>query len=348
MSSERNDSSLFNMEASKMKKLILLALVVILLPSMANAYDLKQGDPAFYFGMYGGQIPVIRGETWCDYIYLGNFNVLSGTYQSICSDGLDTFAVVTSDVLDWPIDNLFAAFEQGVEGEDAESKCYIIDRPGGGSWYFVTEVCISVPCDALLDDVNTLTLQAAYCDDQMVAQPDSGDCEDPNYRSGGTVAVYSLMSQDFIVVESPPALFILQDTLYLVEQGQTAAYIPFSICNGDPCAPATDYDYSITSLGNVGTALDMTGLLTGVAGGDCGDVYGILNAGAGVICTYDTLTIIAWDAETGTVYDTCVQAVHVIEPIPVPLFTAPVVTILVLAMILAAAVIMKRHAISKA
>jgi hypothetical protein len=60
------------------------------------------------------------------------------------------------------------------------------------------------------------------------------------------------------------------------------------------------------------------------------------------------LTIIAWDAATGTVYDTCVQVVHVVEPVPVPLFTTPVVTILVLAMILAAAVIMKRTAISKA
>ncbi|MCU0639576.1 MAG: hypothetical protein MUF59_06885, partial [Candidatus Krumholzibacteria bacterium] len=95
-------------------------------------------------------------------------------------------------------------------------------------------------------------------------------------------------------------------------------------------------------------ALNTTGTVTGVLGGLCADVYGIVDAGDANVCDYDTLTIIAWDAATGTVYDTCVQVVHVVEPVPVPLFTTPVVTILVLAMILAAAVIMKRTAISKA
>jgi hypothetical protein len=342
MNSERNDSSQFNMEASKMKKLVLLALVVILLPSMASAYDLKDADPGFYFNFDGGTIELVKGESWCFAAYAMNY----GWASTLCPEPLDTLAVVSSELLGWPTTNEFLGFEQGVEGEDAESKCYIINDDGVQSWYFVTEVCISVPCDANVDDVNTLTLQMAYCDDQMVAQPDSGDCEDPNIHAG--VPRYSLISQDFLVVESPPALYILQDTLYYVEQGQTAAYIPFAICNGDACAPATDYNYLITSLGNVGPALNQTGTITGVLGGDCGYVYGIVDGGTAVVCTYDELTIIAWDAATGTVYDTCVQQIHVIEPVPVPLFTAPVVTILVLAMILAAAVIMKRHAISKA
>jgi hypothetical protein len=38
----------------------------------------------------------------------------------------------------------------------------------------------------------------------------------------------------------------------------------------------------------------------------------------------------------------------VIEPIPVPLFTTPVVTVLVLAMILAAAVFLRRRAAGRA
>jgi hypothetical protein len=331
------------MEASKMKKLVLLALVVILLPSMASAYDLKDADPGFYFNFDGGTIELVKGESWCFTAYAMNY----GWSSTLCPAALDTFAVVSSELLGWPTTNEFLGFEQGVEGEDAEAKCYIINDDGVGSWYFVTEVCFSVPCDALVGDLNTLTLQMAYCDDQMVAQPDSGDCEDPNYHA--SVPRYGLISQDFEVVASPPALYILQDTLYYVEQGQTSAYIPFAICNGDACAPATDYDYLITSPGKVNLpALNQTGTVTGITGGTCGDVYGIVDGGTAVICTYDTLTIIAWDAATGTVYDTCVQAIHVIEPIPVPLFTAPVVTILVLAMILAAAVIMKRHAISKA
>jgi hypothetical protein len=324
-----------------MKKLVLLALVVMLLPSMASAYDLKDSDPAFYFDFDGGTINVIRGETWCFLAYAMNYGWASAT----CPAPLDTFAVVSSELQGWPTTNTFLGFEQGVEGEDAESKCYIINDDGVQSWYFVTEVCMTVPCEALLNDTNTLTLQMAYCDDQMVAQPDSGDCENPNFQSD--IPRYSLISQDFIVVESPPALYILQDSLYYVEQGQTSAYIPFAICNGDPCAPATTYNYLITSLGDVGPALNQSGSLPGIVGGTCGDVYGIVDAGAADVCTFDELTIIAWD-ESGSVYDTCVQLIHVVEPVPVPLFTAPVVTILVLAMILAAAVIMKRHAVSKA
>lgn len=326
-----------------MKKLVILALVVMLLPAVAQGYDLKQGDSAFayQFASVGDTVEVIRGETWCDYLYVMDFGWISGT----CTSELDTFAVVTGELEGWPIDHTFAAFEQGTEGEDAESKCYILDGYTG-SWYFVTEACISVPCTAQVGDYNMLSAQIAYCDEFMVAQPDSGDCEDPNVWND--TPRYYQTYQEFVVVESPPALYVLQDTLYYVQAGVTQAYIPFAICNGDPCAPATDYDYLITSLGTVGGAISQTGTLVGVAGGTCDDVYGVINAGLAEVCTYDTLTIIAWDAATGTVYDTCVQAIHIIEPIPVPLFTAPVVTILVLAMILAAAVIMKRHAVSKA
>jgi len=325
-----------------MKKLILLALVVMLLPAMAQGYDLKQGDPAFYFDFDGGTIELIRGETWCFSAYAMNY----GWASTLCPGTYDTFAVVSGELLGWPLTNEFAAFEQGTVGEDAEGTCYIINDDGVDPWYFVTDVCLTVPCEAAIDDVNTLTLQMAYCDDQMVAQPDSGDCENPNIHA--EVDRWSLISQDFVVVESPPALYILQDSLYYVEQGQTSAYIPFAICNGDPCAPATTYNYVITSLGATGLpAINQPGSLPGVVGGECGNVYGIVDAGEGIVCTFDELTIIAWD-ESGSVYDTCVQLIHVVEPVPVPLFTAPVVTILVLAMILAAAVIMKRHAVSKA
>ena len=55
--------------------------------------------------------------------------------------------------------------------------------------------------------------------------------------------------------------------------------------------------------------------------------------------------IIAWAGDT---YDTCVQLIHIVDPVPVPLFSAPVVTILVLAMLLTAAVLMRRRAANKA
>lgn len=325
-----------------MKKLIILALVVMLLPAAANAYDLKDGTPSFIFNFPGGVVEVVRGQTWCEEMYAANFAYKS---YAVCTAALDTFAVVTSDIEGWAITNTYLAYEpMGVEGEDAEGMCYIVDDNGTDPWYFVVELCISVPCSASVDDVNTFYAQMAYCDVTMTAQPDSGDCGDADY-SGVPNSPYQ--EQDFLVVESPPALYILQDSLYYVEQGQTAAYIPFSICNGDACAPATIYDYAIVSLGNVGPVVDITGTTPGILGGECGDVYGVVDAGTADVCTFDELTIIAWD-QAGTVYDTCVQLIHVVEPVPVPLFTAPVVTILVLAMILAAAVIMKRHAVSKA
>jgi hypothetical protein len=46
--------------------------------------------------------------------------------------------------------------------------------------------------------------------------------------------------------------------------------------------------------------------------------------------------------------DTCVQVIHVVEPSSVPLFTVPVVTILVLALILAVAIFMRRRAVNRA
>jgi len=240
---------------------------------------------------------------------------------------LDTFCVTADDALGWPVTN-------------SAPGCHILDD-NVGVWYYEVDVCITVPCEATVGQTNTLTVQMAYCDVNGVCAPDCGDCEDPNVRSG-PVNCYSTIAQDFEVVASPPSLFVLQDTLYYVEQGQTAAYIPFSVCNGDACAPPTDYGYLITSLGNVGSALSQTGAASGVAGGTCQDVFGIVDAGGAAVCTWDTLTIIVWDAATGTVYDTCVQAIHVVEPVPVPLFSPYGVALVVLAMIGAAAVVMRR------
>ena len=316
-----------------MKKLVILALVAILLPSIAQAqaYPIKQGDPAIYFDFLdaGTVVEVVEGESYCD----GNYFTSWGS--ATCPDPIDTFACVQYDLLGWTITH------------SQEGVCHILD--GNGVWYWYAEYCITVPCDgsAIPGQLNTWSVQMAYCDVNMVAQPDSGDCEDPNYRSSGTIPIYSTITQDFEVVEPAPALVIFQDTLYLIEEGLAAAYVPFSICNGDLCAGTGDYDYVITSKGHVGAAINQTGTATAVEPGNCEDIFAVIDAGAAVACTYDTLTILGWDVATGLVYDTCVLPIHVVEPVPVPLFTAPVVTILVLAMILAAAVIMKRHAVSK-
>ncbi|MBU8923262.1 MAG: hypothetical protein KOO63_15710 [Bacteroidales bacterium] len=309
-----------------MKKLVLLAVALMLIPgALFSAEIIRDGDPAFFVG-FSPTAQVIKGETWCEDIANTNFGFVS----TLCPLE-DTFCIHYYDLLGWAI---AADFPEG--------ECFIV---GSGSYYW-NQACITVPCDAVVGSFNTFCAYMAFCDVEEVCQPDSADCENPNVYSGGDY--WSTTCVELEVVESPPALYILQDTLYYVEQGAVAAYIPFSICNGDPCAPATIYGYNIVSKGLVGGAIDVLDVTAGIVGGYCEEVYGIIDAGISDVCDYDTLTIIAWDDATGTVYDTCVQVIHVVEPVPVPLFTTPVVTILVLAMILAAAVIMKRTAISKA
>jgi hypothetical protein len=210
------------------------------------------------------------------------------------------------------------------------------------------DVCVTAPCDANICDYDTIVAIMAYCDTNIVCAPDCGDCEDPNMYGDPPAPYYSVDTLILHIVQSPPALYVLQDSIGYVDQGQTAAYIPFEICNGDPCADPTDYTYVIDSKGHIGGGFPQGGSVSAVPGGECADVYAEMNAGVADVCDYDTLTIIAWDTATGTVYDTCVQLIHVVEPEAVPLFTRPVVTILVLAMILAAAVIMRRRALSKA
>jgi hypothetical protein len=313
------------MEAFTMKKLAIL-LAILLLPASAFATATAEGDPGFFVFFPSGTQYVIAGELWEYEVGPANF-----AFTGECVGGTtDTFCVLVTDLSGWTL-----------TGDPAFGTAEILD-PGYLWWQMIY---VEVPCEVTVGETNTVTAGMRYSDGVDCYPLSPVDCYDPNMYSG--VPRPSTITVDFEVVESPPALYILQDSLYFVEQGQTAAYIPFSICNGDPCAPPTAYNYVITSTGVVGGAINQSGQVT-ADGGACVDVYGIIDGGSANVCDYDELTIIVWDDETGTVYDTCVQLIHVVTPVPVPLFTAPVVTILVLAMILAAAVIMKRHAVSKA
>jgi hypothetical protein len=212
----------------------------------------------------------------------------------------------------------------------------------GSLYQFVT---LQVPCEAVPGMVDRFIARMAYHNAGTCA-PACGDCNDPNVRPSDGLPRYNADTLYVIVLQPQPPLSILQDSLTLVDQGQTQAYIPFSICNEDACYPA--FNYTLKSKGHVGPALNVSASVN-VPGGDCVDVYGIIDAGLASICTYDTLTIIAWGGSAEMfMYDTCVQIIHVVSPEPVPLFTVPVVTILVLALILAAAVFMRRRAVSRA
>ncbi|MDD3643155.1 MAG: C1 family peptidase, partial [Candidatus Krumholzibacteria bacterium] len=209
----------------------------------------KEGDPAFYVAFPSDVQYVIRGELWEYEIAPTNFGFVSATCP-----GTDTFCVDVSDLLGW-----------AVTGDPAFNTAHVLDA--GYLWWQM--VAVQVPCEATVGATNTVTAVMAYTDMAGVCAPDCGDCEDPNMY-GGTPR-YSTTTVDFEVVASPPSLYILQDSLYFVEQGQTAAYVPFSICNGDACAPPTLYNYVITSTGVVGPAINQTGQVT-VDGGACLDI----------------------------------------------------------------------------
>ena len=220
------------------------------------------------------------------------------------------------------------------------------ELPPGYIWY--QKISITAPCGADIGDKDTLIASVAYANSAGVCAPECGDCADPNIRPATGVKYYNADTLIVTIVAAPPAITVLQDTLTMVERGQSQAHVPFSICNADECAPLTLFNYNITSRGHIGGAINTTGTIE-IDGGACKDVYGVINAVAVYSCTYDTLTIVAWSAVEPIVYDTCVQVVHVTEMCcGVPVFSPAVATILVLALILAAAVFMRRRAAGRA
>lgn len=329
-----------------MKKLFaILALTLLLTPVVAFAQPAGcswEGDPCLRYGWGQGDglpfnqpgpdsVTAFAGQTL---IYnLAPMNMTLATYTGGGCTALDTLCFELYETNGWGI-----ACDPPVGTPE--------ELPAGG-YIWWQEVALTIPCDASVGDVDTLIALVAYTNIAGVCAPECGDCFDPNVRISNGQAYYNADTLYVTVVTSPPALAILQDTLTLVDRGQTQAYVPFTICNQDDCAPPTLYGYNITSVGGPRiSAINTTASVT-VGGGACKDVYGIIDAGLALACDYDTLTIVVWTPEP-VVYDTCVQVIHVIEPEPVPLFTVPVVTILVLALILAAAVFMRRRAVSRA
>lgn len=213
------------------------------------------------------------------------------------------------------------------------------ELPSGYIWY--QDVDITAPCSADVGDVDTIVAICAYANNAGICDPSCGDCNEPNTRPADGLLYYSKDTLVVTIVAPPATVSVLQDTLTLVDSGQTAAYIPFSICNENPCAPPTAISYSIFGCGHIPLTVPASSVEIG--GGDCKDVYAILDAGFSpsvVACTYDTLTIIVWSE---TSYDTCVQVVHVIEVCCIPLLSPPVIALLVAALVVAAWIFMKRR-----
>jgi len=325
------------------KTLVLLALLLLPVVVVAQAPPgcSWEGDPILRYGWFytlpegNDTLQMYRGETYVEYDVLP-MNAYD-TYTPAQCHATDTFCFHYTDLFGWTI--------VSAEPMIWDDPTYLVLAPGTGYW---ATISINCPCSATVGQWNRIIISFNYTDVYGTCAPQCGDCNDPTLR-GGTQHLWNADTLWVEVVESPPsALIVDQDTVTLVDEGQTQAYIPFTIESPNPCAPPATAGYRITSKGHVGAAIDQSGSIA-VAGGTTEYVYGIINAGAAHDCDWDTLMIIMWNtADEPPIYDTCVQRIHVITPEPVPLFTVPVVTILVLALILAAAVFMRRRAVSKA
>ena len=317
------------------KYFLLVAVVAFLFTTSAFAADdcSKEGDPGLFVDFGEDARDAIHGEVACWTIGPANFGFVS----ALCPDP-DTFCVYVYETQGWlgpcdpPLD-----------------ECQILD-PGYLWWQ---EICVTVPCDAEVCTYDTIIVRMTFCSydvglDSIMCRhdcTDAPDCEDPNWYSGNPH--YSADTVVLHVVAPPPPLGIIQPESTLVGAGQTAAYIQFQLCNADPCLPPSSFGYCIDNVGSTNIPVIHQCDTVSVAGGECADVYAIIDAGDALECEYDTLTIVAWTNDAPIVYETCWQWIHVFEG-TVPLFTTPVVTILVLAMILAAAVFIRRRATSKA
>lgn len=339
-----------------MKKAIILAMGLLLIATIASAACFAPtGDRAFRYGW--GMVVNPAGQ-----------EVITpppGIYNLVAVNGQDTTWGIPGQSLKYRVGPYNATAWQPLTCVLQDTLCYdvasqhgwtLVTSPAAGTpqvlpaggylWYQV--VTIQIPCSATIGSYERVIGTCAYTNIAEVCDLTCADCADPNTRPANNTKFYSsdTLWVHVLPAPPPPAPTILQDTLTLVEQGQTQAYIPFSLCNGDQCF-AYDIGYTIKSKGHVGSALNVSGTVN-VAAGSCVDVFGIINAGAATPCQYDTLTTICWTVVATPLYDTCVQVIHIVEPSTVPLFTVPVVTILVLALILAAAVFMRRRAVSKA
>ncbi len=325
-----------------MKKLVcLLALMLLLAPTFVYAAPpgcTWEGDPSFRYGWnYRDGLPYNQPGPDAITMYAGQSKTKQlGPYNSAPS-WLPAGCKNT--------DTLCAEFISA-NGWTMTYNPPLGPQILGSSYLWYQNVTIAAPCNAALGHVERIIARCNYVNNAGVCDSLCGDCNDPNVRPADGLNYYSADTLYITVVAAPPGLGILQDSLTLVEQGQTEAYITFGLCNTDPCAPPARIDYSIKNKGHVDTLTVWTGYVT-PPGGECRDAFATLNADTTHIDVLDTLTIIAWMG-VPAVYDTCVQLVKVIEPRNVPLFTVPVVTILVLALILAAAVFMRRRAVSRA
>ena len=286
----------------------------------------REGDGALYVDFAGDHQDIEAGKTISWMVAPGNFAFVSST----CTE-TDTFCLHAYDTRGWTI-----------TADPPLGSCYVLEP----AYVWWQEISVTAPCEIPVCEYDTLIIFMAYCGGGETCNHECRDvpgCEDPNWYDG--TPYFSADTVILHVTESMPALYVLQDTLFNVGFNQSQNYVPFSICNGDPCAGPDRYEYTVTNRGHIGAPFEQGDTTGWVPGGECEKVYAVVDASVAEVCDIDTLTIIAWDLETGTAYDTCVLIIHCLPIMPVPILTPAIMIITVLAAVIIASVMMlKRYA----
>lgn len=291
---------------------------------LADSPCSREGDAALYvdFGEEHSDIEAGKTVVWC--VAPGNFGFVS----SSCTE-TDTFCLHVYDTRGWTI-----------TADPPLESCSVLEP----AYVWWQDIGITAPCDAAVCEYDTLIIVMVYCGGDETCNTECRDipgCEDPNWY-GGT-PYYSADTVILHVVESAPALHIMQDSLSYVGFSQSQNYVPFFICNGDPCAGPGRYGYTMTNRGRIGGLFVQGGTTGWVPGGECEKVYAVVDASVAEVCDLDTLTIIAWDQATGTAYDTCVQLIHCVPIMPVPIVTPVMILIMVTSTVIVAVLMLRKR-----
>jgi hypothetical protein len=338
---------------SMSRSLSLVAVILLLVAArvMAQPPGCRwEGDPVMRFGW---------GATWAGW---QGYVPPSGYYHQ---PGNDTIIAVAGDWLDFKLGPGNAATSWTRPGcNDSDTLCFEIQTEPGWAifcdpspgtpvivapgYLWTQKVTLHPPCSDI-GKCSRIIATCTYVNSANACDPTCGDCVDPDVSPATGHAYFSkdtLWVWVFPPDIPPPDIFQGDSTFVEVERGQPQACIPFDLCNGSLCF-FTSVSYHIWSMGHVGAAINISGSLE-LSPLQCKEIYGIIDASTSSVCTYDTLHVEAWITDNPLARTSCKAVIHVIEPRAVPIFTVPVVTILVFALILAAAVFMRRRAVSKA
>jgi hypothetical protein len=270
------------------------------------------GGPYFTFYLTPGQ----AGEIFAD-----------STLGPVCSIGPANVTGATDTVCV----EFQASGDAGGTYSQANWDCFEL----GSGLYSPDFILAEMPCDAVPGERDTVTVLQKWC------------IEDTCQTSCPAEDAFTIYVE---IVAAPPAIAVLcPDTAY-AEAGVANINVPFDICNPDPCADTSCYDYSFTASSNVGGLTSSGSGEVNVGPGDCERILVNLDGTLAVPGDTSAIEMIAstpCPAESAVAFDTCFTFLIIVEPAEnVPLFSTPVAAILILSLVLMAAGVLRRRALA--